>query len=159
MPHGFQVGYATHFAMRLQQYAFGGGIQQLAPPCPIAPDGDDARSWLTGHDAEVATVLDEKRQFLGEHAHAWPATQSLWETVQERVGVAMGVFPLVAEALSVAGIPSEPGFLGLDVTTLEATFRWADRIRARYTVLDFLEGQGRLDDAIGAMFFPGPTTS
>ena len=75
-PHGFQVGYATHFAMRLQQYAFGGGIQQLAPPCPIAPDGDDTRSWFTGHNAEVVTVLDEKRQFLGEHAHAWPATQS-----------------------------------------------------------------------------------
>src|ERR1035441_10004779 len=37
-PHGFQVGYATHFAMRLQRYAFGGDIRELAPPRPIAPD-------------------------------------------------------------------------------------------------------------------------
>jgi hypothetical protein len=71
----------------------------------------------------------------------------------------MDVFPLVAEALLAASIPSEPGFLGLDAATLEATFRWANRIRARYTVLDFLEGQGRLDEAIGAMFSSGPAAS
>ena len=41
----------------------------------------------------------------------------------------MGVFPLVAEALSATSIPTEPGFLGLDAATLEATFRWANRIR------------------------------
>ena len=158
-PHGFQVGYATHFAMRLQRYAFGGDIRELAPPRPIAPDGDDARSWFTGHGAEVDAVMEEKRRFLGEHASAWPATPSRWEAVQEQIGEAMGVFPLIAEALSVARIPSEPGFLGLDASTLKATFRWANRIRARYTVLDFLEGQGRLDEAIDAVLSPEITDS
>jgi hypothetical protein len=71
----------------------------------------------------------------------------------------MGVFPLIAEALSVARIPSEPGFLDLDASTLKATFRWANRIRARYTVLDFLEGQGRLDEAIDAVLSPEITDS
>jgi glycerol dehydrogenase-like iron-containing ADH family enzyme len=66
----------------------------------------------------------------------------------------MQVFPLVAEALSVAGIPAEAGFLGLDTRTLESSFRWANRIRPRYTVLDFLEGQGRLEDAIDAVLVP-----
>ena len=80
--------------------------------------------------------------------------------MREQIGEAMGVFPLVADALSVARIPSEPGFFGLDAATLKATFRWANRIRARYTVLDFLEGQGRLDEAIGAALSPeGPTAS
>jgi hypothetical protein len=69
------------------------------------------------------------------------------------------VFPLISKALSVARIPSEPGFLGLDAQTLRATFRWANRIRARYTVLDFLEGQERLDAAIDGMFPPVPTSS
>ena len=150
-PHGFQVGYATHFATRLQQYAFGGGITQLVSPRPIVLGGEDERSWFSGHDAEVGAVLDEKLRFLGAHGSAWPATPSRWRDVQEQIGTAMGVFPLVVNALSKAGIPSEPGFLGLDVTTLKATFRWANRIRARYTVLDFLEGQGELDEAIDAM--------
>ncbi len=158
-PHGFQVGYATHFAMRLQRYAFGGGIRELASPLPIALDGADTRSWFTGHGTQVDAVLDDKRRFLGEHAPAWPATPSRWKAVQQKVGATMDVFPLVAEALLAASIPSEPGFLGLDAATLEATFRWANRIRARYTVLDFLEGQGRLDEAIGAMFSSGPAAS
>ena len=158
-PHGFQVGYASHFAMRLQRYAFGGGIHELVPPRPIASDGDDARSWFTGHDAAVNAVLDEKRRFLGEHASTWPETPSRWQAVQEKIGESMGVFPLIAEALAVARIPPEPGFLGLDVATLEATFRWANRIRSRYTVLDFLEGQGRLDEAVDAMLSSRPTAS
>ena len=49
-----------------------------------------------------------------------------------------------------ARIPAEPGFLGLDRATLETTFRVANRIRARYTVLDFLEGQDRLGEAVEA---------
>jgi glycerol-1-phosphate dehydrogenase [NAD(P)+] len=151
-PHGFQVGYATHFVMRLQHYAFGGGCQELSPPRPIGPETDEARSWFVGHEAEVDAVLDDKRRFLAEHASAWPATPSRWAAVRERIGEAMGVFPLVANALSVARIPDQPGFLDLDVTTLKASFRWANRIRARYSVLDFLEGQGSLDEAIDVAF-------
>ena len=54
----------------------------------------------------------------------------------------IGVFPLVVNAFEVAGIPYKPGFLGLDVRILKSTFRWANRIRPRYSVLDFFEGQG-----------------
>jgi glycerol-1-phosphate dehydrogenase [NAD(P)+] len=150
-PHGLQVGYATHFAMRLQVYAFGGGIRELIPPRPIASDGDDARVWFTGHDGQVEAVMAEKRRFVDEHAPAWPATASRWEAAQEQIREATRPFPLVAEALLAAGIPSEPGFIGLDTETLKVTFRWANRIRSRYTVLDFLEGQGRLADAIDSV--------
>ena len=104
-------------------------------------------------------VLDEKRRFLAEHGPAWPETPSRWEAVRDQIGGAMGVFPLVTEALSVAGIPSELGFLGLDAATLKATFRWANRIRVRYTVLDFLEGQGRLDEAIEFAISPEGETA
>ena len=158
-PHGFQVGYASHFAMRLQRYAFGGGVQELTTPRPISADEHEARSWFAGHEADVDAVLDEKRRFLAEHGPAWPETPSRWEAVRDQIGGAMGVFPLVTEALSVAGIPSELGFLGLDAATLKATFRWANRIRVRYTVLDFLEGQGRLDEAIEFAISPEGETA
>ena len=32
--HGLQVGYATGFGMRMQRYAFGGGVPELSPPRP-----------------------------------------------------------------------------------------------------------------------------
>ena len=156
--HGLQVGYATHFAMDLKQYAFGGAIRQLIAPRPVTLDGE-MESWFAGHGAQVEAVMEERRRFLAEHASAWPKTASDWESVQDQVGQAMDVFPLVAEALSVAGIPPEPGFLGVDAAMLRASFRWANRIRPRYTVLDFLEGQGRLDEAIEAVLPPLSTAS
>jgi glycerol-1-phosphate dehydrogenase [NAD(P)+] len=150
-PHGLQVGYATRFAMGLQLHAFGGGLPELSSPRPPVFGGDEVRSLFSGYEAQVSAVMEQRRLFLDEHASRWPTTSAGWESVQERVGAVMGVFPLVGEALSIAGIPSEPGFLGLDAATLRTSFRWANRIRPRYSVLDFLEGQGRLDDAIEAL--------
>jgi len=149
-PHGLQVGYATHFAMQLQLHAFGGGVPELAPPRSPGPDGEEVRRLFPGHGSEVETVMEQKRRFLADNGPKFPTTSAGWEAVQERVGEAMSVFPIVANALAVAGIPAEAGFLGLDARTLRTSFRWANRIRPRYTVLDFLEGQGRLEEAIDA---------
>ncbi len=157
-PHGLQVGYATHFAMRLQRFALGGGVPVLTLPRPIVA-GDDARLWFAGHAAEVDAVMEEKRRYLREHASAWPATESQWGALQEQAAEGMRLFPVVAEALLAARIPSEPGFLELDAATLKTTFRLANRLRSRYTVLDFLEGQGRLDEAIEAVLPSADTPS
>ena len=151
-PHGLQVGYATHFAMRLQRFAFGGGIPALRPPRPVTSDGDEERSWLEGHAIEVRAVMEEKRRYQREHISEWPATAIRWEALQDRAVEAMRVFPMVSEALLTAGIPPEPGFLDLDAATLKRTFRLANRLRPRYTTLDFLEGQDRLNAAIDTVF-------
>jgi glycerol-1-phosphate dehydrogenase [NAD(P)+] len=152
--HGLQVGYATHFAMQLQLHAFGGAVAELVPPRPPGAGGEAVRTLFAGHDSQVETVIEQKRRYLADNASKFPTTQAGWQAVQESVGEAMVVFPIVAKALSVAGIPAEAGFLGLDARTLKTSFRWANRIRPRYTVLDFLEGQGRLEDAIDAVVGP-----
>lgn len=154
-PHGLQVGYATHFAMGLHRYAFGGGVRRLGSPGPIPLEADDASPWFAGHRTEVDAVMNEKLRFLREHAGSWPRTAARWEAVQDRLGEAIRVFPLVTEALLAANIPFATGFLGLDGATLETTFRSANRMRSRYTVLDFLEGQDRLAEAIDAVLPSG----
>ncbi len=151
-PHGLQVGYATHFAMRLQRFALDGSVAKLTAPRPV-PDGAEAGapgSWFAGHGAEVRAVMDEKRRFASDHESAWPRTAAAWRAARAQAGTAMDLFGLVTAALDAARIPAEPGFLGLDRATLETTFRVANRIRARYTVLDFLEGQDRLGEAVEA---------
>jgi glycerol-1-phosphate dehydrogenase [NAD(P)+] len=155
-PHGLQVGYATHFAMRLQQFALDGGVPELVAPRPCAADDEEARPWFAGHRAQVDAVRDDKRRFLREHAAAWPRTAALWEAARTRTLDARRVFPTVGKALLAAGIPAQPGFLDLDARMLGTTFRWANRLRSRYTVLDFLEGQGRLDEAIEAVLPAAP---
>jgi glycerol-1-phosphate dehydrogenase [NAD(P)+] len=145
--HGLQVGYACHFAMALQRIAFGGGVTELAVP-DEPRELDASRPWFTGHDDDVRTVLDEKHRFQTEHLASWPASSAAWGEVEARLDEAMRNFPLVERALITAGIPNTPGFLDVDEVLLRAALRYANRLRARYTVLDFLEGQGLLDWAI-----------
>jgi glycerol-1-phosphate dehydrogenase [NAD(P)+] len=151
-PHGLQVGYATHFAMRLQRFAFAGSVASLARPSgPADPLGADARDWLGDPSAEIVEAVAEKRRFVEERAARWPADQLAWEAVRAQIAPALSQSPEIERALALAGIPAEPGYLDVDERTLRATFRHATRLRARYTTVDFLEGQGALDAAIEAM--------
>ena len=150
-PHGLQVGYATHFAMRLQRFALGGALATLVPPHPSTELNTEGRSWYSGHLGEVRAVMEAKRRFVGDHAQAWPRGALAWQAAQERAATAMEVFPLVESALLAARIPDEPGYLEIDAALLGATFRFANQMRSRYTVLDLLEGQGRLEEAIDAV--------
>jgi glycerol-1-phosphate dehydrogenase [NAD(P)+] len=149
-PHGLQVGYATRFAMRLGRFAFAGGLSELRRPVPVTdPLGSAARRWLGEPTAETVDAVAEKQRFASELG-GWPADAAGWDAVRARIRPLLGVFSEVEEALTQAGIPDRPGYLGIDQPTLAATFRYATRLRARYTVVDLLEGQGMLEQAIRA---------
>jgi glycerol-1-phosphate dehydrogenase [NAD(P)+] len=149
--HGLQVGYATRFAMRLQRFAFGGGVGELRRPVLVGdPLGAEARAWLGEPSAEIVAAVDEKQRFIAAAPDQWPVAGD-WEAVRARIAPALEGLATVEKALDEARIPVSPGYLGVDEATLRATFRFASRLRARYTVIDLLEGQGLLDDAIEAM--------
>jgi len=146
-PHGLQVGYATHFAIRLQRFAYAGGVPVLGRPRAGDPLDADARRWLGG-SPEIAAAVEEKRRFIAAGEGSWPQGEARWAALRAELGAALEVFPAVEGALAKAAIPAEPGYLEIDAETLRATFRYASRLRARYTVIDFLEGQGALDAAL-----------
>jgi glycerol-1-phosphate dehydrogenase [NAD(P)+] len=149
--HGLQVGYATHFAMRLQRFAFGGGVSELRTPAPAAdPLGEPARAWLGEPTDEMREAVEEKQRLLATVPASWPVTPTAWQEVRAGLAPALGMFDRVEKALDQAGIPGEPGYLGLDERILQATFRYATRLRARYTTVDFLETQGMLESGISA---------
>ena len=152
-PHGLQVGYATHFAMRLQRFAFGGGVPELAPPSDPPPLDDEAKRLLGGPASEISAAIDGSARFLAENAARWPEPER-WAALCERLAPGLELFARVEAALQEAGIPSDPGYLGLDAKTLLATFRYASNLRARYTTIDFLTGQGALDAALDATLAP-----
>jgi glycerol-1-phosphate dehydrogenase [NAD(P)+] len=150
-PHGLQVGFATHFALRLQRWALAEARELPRAPGPREPESEQARSWFVGHRDQVDAVLAEKARFLSTHEHAWPKSQAEWDNVRLGSKLEQGRSLLIDDALVAAGIPFEIGYLDLDASTLAATFRYANRIRARYTVIDFLEAQGLLVEAITAV--------
>jgi len=149
--HGLQVGYATRLAIALQRFAFAGGVESLRPPRPPRdPLGPSARRWLGEPTPEIAAAVQEKRRFAARLAD-WPADQRAWERVRTALAPEVERFERVLEALHRAAIPAAPAELDLDQEMLRATLRHATRLRARYTVVDLLEGQGMLEAAIDAV--------
>jgi len=150
--HGLQVGYATRFAMRLQRFAFGGGVPGLRRPHAAEdPLGRAAREWLGAPTDELLAAVEEKQRFVAAVPGGWPHDAAAWAAVRSRLAGELERFGVVEAALDAAGIPSAPGYLEIDARTLRATFHYAGRLRARYTVIDFLENQGILDEAVEVM--------
>lgn len=152
-PHGLQAGYATRFALRLQRFAFGGtGVPSLvAPRVPADPLGAEAREWLGQPTPEIIDAVAEKGRFIESARGVWPRDERPWTEAMTTLAPTLELADGVEPALDEIGVPPGPGYLGVDERTLRATFRFASRLRARYTTIDFLEGQGRLEPAIDAM--------
>jgi len=148
--HGLQVGYATVFAMRLQQFAFGGGVAVPRRPQPVAEPLDaDARAWLGEPPPAVLEAVAEKQRLIAAVPDSWPDDPRRWAAVRARLAASLTRFDAVADALRRAGIPDRAaGYLGIDAAMLRAGLRYGARLRSRYTVVDFLEGQGALDEAL-----------
>ena len=91
--------------------------------------------------------MEDKRRFVSALGR-WPKTRAEWDEVRSRIAPSLELFGDVEHALTVAGIPDEPGYLDIDERTLRATFRYSNRLRARFTTVDFLEGQQALEPAI-----------
>jgi len=155
--HGLQVGYATGFAMRLQRFAFGGGVALPRRPQPVAEPLDaDARAWLGEPPADVLEAVAEKQRMIAAVPASWPDEQERWAALRARLAPSLARFDRVAQALRDAGIPDrEPGYLGIDAQTLRAGLRYGGRLRSRYTTVDFLEGQGVLEQALDEALSPG----
>jgi len=150
--HGLQVGYATGFGMRLQRYAYAGGVPALIPPRPVAdPLGPDALGWLGQPTEDLLAAVAAKQELTAASPATWPAGQVAWDEIRQAINGAMQPFPEVERALRQAEIPVEPGFLGITQEMLESTFHYATWLRDRYTTIDFLRGQGKLDAALVAI--------
>ena len=153
-PHSLQVGYATRFAAALQAAA----LQGLAEPMVLTPGaggGDDERGWFGEQYLTLGPVRDEKQVWFATYGESWPPAGAALESLTDRLTAVAASFPAVQGALDTAGIPSGAGFLGVDAAMLRATFRYANRLRSRFTVLDLLESQERLEALLDAVLPQG----
>jgi glycerol-1-phosphate dehydrogenase [NAD(P)+] len=119
-------------------------------PRPVADPLDAAaRAWLGEPPPAVLQAVGEKQRLLAQVPDSWPGDPERWAAVKARLEPSLAGFGAVADALRRAGIPGgEPGYLGIDAPMLRAGLRYGGRLRSRYTVVDFLEGQGMLEEAL-----------
>ena len=77
--HGLQVGYATHFAMRLQQYCLRGRRPRAVFARAASLPATSLWTFSATTSAQVEEMMEEKQRFLAENASHWPATDSQWQ--------------------------------------------------------------------------------
>ncbi len=150
-PHGLQVAHATAAILRLQLDA----LDRLEAGLSVPPGrrSTEEDRWLgeSADSEQVEKVRREKAELWEAYAPRWPPPPSELADARRRLESASEGFPRVRSALRALGIPPDGSDrLGLqpfelDPETLEATLRFANRMRPRFSVLDLLESQGRLD--------------
>jgi hypothetical protein len=123
------------------------GAREFVFAEPTDPLGPEARSWLGQPTPAIVAAVEEKRRYTAAVPAHWPSDPGAWSAVRARLAPELERFDAVEGALDAAGIPSEPGYLEIDEGILNATFRYATRLRARWTVVDLLESQHALDPA------------
>jgi glycerol-1-phosphate dehydrogenase [NAD(P)+] len=154
-PHGLQVGYATRFAIALQRAA----LVHLGDPL-LGPAGSgggaDEHEWFGEQYVALGPVRDEKQMWFALYGDLWPGSEESVAALAERLGAVAASFDAVTRALDLAGFPPTAGYLGIDEGLLRATFRYANRLRSRFTVLDLLESQRHLEAALDEVLPSGP---
>jgi glycerol-1-phosphate dehydrogenase [NAD(P)+] len=78
-----------------------------------------------------------------------------WPKLRERLSAQLLPAERLRVQLQAAGCPTIPGDLGLSRDRFRETYRRAQMIRPRYTVLDLLNETGLLDDCVEELFASG----
>jgi glycerol-1-phosphate dehydrogenase [NAD(P)+] len=78
-----------------------------------------------------------------------------WPELRERLREQLLPARQVRAQLREAGCPTTPAEIGLSMQALRCTYRRAQLIRQRYTILDLLNETGLLDKCVDELFAPG----
>jgi len=166
-PHGLQVAHATAIVMGLQLDALDHLDGELRSPPGRRCSGEDP--WLgdLAVGGEIDALRREKAEMWEASAGRWPPPPDALAEARSRLEAVTDDFPRISAALQAIGVPSNcprvastgPGPGGsagfcLDPPTLRATVRFANRMRSRFSVLDLLDSQGRLDDLAETLSVP-----
>ena len=138
--------------MRLQRYAFGGAVALPRRPSPVADPLDAAALRVARRaPAECARRSPRNSADRGDARALAGRPSERWAAVRARLAPSLARVRRRRGRARSAGIPDrEPGYLGIDAAMLRAALRYGGRLRARYTVVDFLEGQGVVEEALDA---------
>lgn len=143
--HGIQVGYATGWVLRAYER-----LQTLGPlkeprlPALDRAWREDVRTrWGTGAE-DVIRAQEEKLAWLSAR---WDVARWAGRTGSEIAASLMpeyGIGAAMRRVLMKMGLTEGPSAYDLTPAMIAEAMRYAREVRARYTVLDFLEGQRAL---------------
>lgn len=159
LSHGFKVGVGTVSIAALYERALerdltGLDIDRLAREWPSWADVEKRIRSAYSSDLEDRVVEQSRPKYVdaGQLFQRLKLIRERWPELRERVREQLLPAKRLRDQLKEAGCPTAPDEIGLSVEGLKETYRRAQMIRPRYTVLDLLNETGLLEECVAELF-------
>jgi glycerol-1-phosphate dehydrogenase [NAD(P)+] len=163
LSHGFKVGVGSLAIASLYERLLERDLTALDADaiCRAWPTWDDVertvRAAHTTPGLDDAAVAESREKYVdaGELEKRLALLARRWPDLRERVRAQLLGPGELREMLRAAGCPTHPEDIGLGLEAFRDTYRRAQMIRRRYTVLDLTNETGLLDELVAELFAEG----
>jgi len=163
LSHGFKVGLGTVAIAALYERLLARDLRTLDVEAAVAAWPSWAETERRVRAAHTTPGLDEAavEQTRDKYVGAADLRRRLdllterWPSLRERLRDQLLAAERLAAQLRAAGCPTGPVEIGLTADRLRFTYRRAQMIRKRFTVLDLADQAGILDACVDELFAPG----
>jgi glycerol-1-phosphate dehydrogenase [NAD(P)+] len=163
LSHGFKVGLGTVSIAALYERLLERDLAALNVEAAVAawPTWEQAerrvRAAHTAPGLADAAVQETRAKYIDAPRLRERLTllTERWPDVRDRLREQLSPAAELREQLQAAGCPTSPDAIGLTAERLHDTYRRAQMIRRRFTVLDLANQAGILDACVDELFAPG----
>jgi glycerol-1-phosphate dehydrogenase [NAD(P)+] len=163
LSHGFKVGLGTVSIAALYERLLSRDLAELDIDAAVAawPSWQEVerrvRAAHTTPGQDEPAVQQSKAKYVDAEqlAARLRLARERWPQLRERLTEQLLPADRLRAQLEDAGCPTTPAEIGLSAEDLKATYRRAQMIRSRYTVLDLANETGLLDECVDELFADG----
>lgn len=160
LSHGFKVAVGTVSIAALYERVLARDLDSLDIAAAVRawPSWDDVEERVheafAGTPLEDASVAETRAKYIDadELSRRLELLADRWGETRDRVREQILPAEQVRAQLEQADCPSSPLEIGLAVTRFKRSYRRAQMIRRRYTILDFANEAGILDECVEELF-------
>jgi glycerol-1-phosphate dehydrogenase [NAD(P)+] len=160
LSHGFKVGVGTVSIAALYERMLERDLARLDIDVAVRawPSWEEVerrvRAALATTGLDDAAIEETRAKYIDadELARRLALLAERWPALRDRVRKQLMPAQQVRALLKEAGCPTTPAEIGLTVDSLKTTYRRAQMIRRRYTILDLASETGVLDECVDELF-------
>jgi glycerol-1-phosphate dehydrogenase [NAD(P)+] len=163
LSHGFKVGLGSIAIAALYERLLERDLSQLDVDAAVAawPSWEEVEKKVRA--SHTTPGLDEAAVAETKAKYADPETlrarlekvREVWPELREQLREQLMPAEQLREQLRLAGAPTKPADIGLDMQRFKDTYIRSQMIRRRYTVLDLALEAGILEELVDELFAPG----
>jgi glycerol-1-phosphate dehydrogenase [NAD(P)+] len=163
LSHGFKVGLGSIAIAGVYERLLERDLSQLDVDAAVAawPSWEEVekevRAQHTTPGLDEAAVAETKAKYVDRDAlrARLEKVREVWPQLREDLRKQLMPADQLREQLRLAGAPTKPSDIGLDMQRFKDTYIRSQMIRRRYTVLDLAKEAGILEQLVDELFAPG----